>query len=76
MTGLSKNKIVVPIDFSGESFAAIDTALEIASTPRDSRRGPLVDQRNHFSIVRFASAFDCQTNTHPTLLHGVKVHYP
>ena len=31
MTGLSKDRIVVPIDFSDESFAAIDTALEIAN---------------------------------------------
>ena len=33
MSGLSKDRIVVPIDFSDESFAAIDTALEIANTP-------------------------------------------
>jgi nucleotide-binding universal stress UspA family protein len=33
MTGLTKRKIIVPIDFSDDSFAALETALEIAEQP-------------------------------------------
>ncbi|MCA9186466.1 MAG: universal stress protein [Pirellulaceae bacterium] len=34
MSGLSKEKVVVPIDFSDESLRAIDVALEIATAPQ------------------------------------------
>lgn len=35
MTGLAVGKIVVPVDFSEESIAAVDSALAIASSPKD-----------------------------------------
>ena len=35
MSWLPRKKIVVPVDFSDLSFAAVDTALEIAETPAD-----------------------------------------
>lgn len=35
MSGLPKRKIVVPIDFSDDSFAALDTALQIAESPSE-----------------------------------------
>lgn len=35
MSGLSRNKVVVPVDFSDQSFAAVDVALEIAKQPAD-----------------------------------------
>lgn len=33
MSGIQARKIVVPIDFSDESFAALDVALDIAASP-------------------------------------------
>ena len=33
MAGLTRQKIVVPIDFSDDAFNALETALEIAETP-------------------------------------------
>ena len=35
MSGFQAKTIVVPVDFSDESLAAVDTALDIASSPSD-----------------------------------------
>lgn len=35
MSWLPKEKVVVPFDFSNESFEAIDTALQLAAAPAD-----------------------------------------
>src|SRR5688572_2427495 len=35
MPWLPKRKVVAPVDFSDESFAAIDTALKLVASPKD-----------------------------------------
>ena len=33
MNWLPKQKVVVPVDFSDDSFAAVDVAMQLAATP-------------------------------------------